>query len=91
MLALVDLCLCIHRILLHYLIKICVIIFLNICGNNLLLPAKPRLKKPSRVTLTYFDFCDLISQSPGPVFKSILKSNTKAAFMLILRRQNQRF
>ena len=30
MLALVDLYLCIHRILLHYLIKICVIIFLNI-------------------------------------------------------------
>ena len=65
MLALVDLYLCVHRILLHYLIKICVIIFLNIFCNNLLLPAKPRLpKKPSRVTLTYFDFCDLISQSP---------------------------
>ena len=33
--------------------------------NNLLLPAKPRLqKKTSRVTLTYFDFGDLISQSP---------------------------
>ena len=30
MLALVDLYLCIHRILLHYLIKICVIIFFNI-------------------------------------------------------------
>ena len=65
MLALVDLYLCIHRILLHYLIKICVIIFFNIFCNNLLLPAKPRLqKKTSRVTLTYFDFCDLISQSP---------------------------
>ena len=65
MLALVDLYLCIPRILLHYLIKICVIIFLNIFCNNLLLPAKPRLKqKPSRVTLTYFDFCVLISQSP---------------------------
>ena len=49
MLALVDLYLCIHRILLHYLIKICVIIYIYIyiiyfC-NNLLLPAKPRLKK----------------------------------------------
>ena len=65
MLALVDLYLCIHRILLHYLIKICVIIFFNIFCNNLLLPAKPRLqKKTSRVTLTYFDFCDLISQWP---------------------------
>ena len=56
MLALVDLYLCIHRILLHYLIKICVI-FLNIFCNNLLLPAKPRLKKKtSRVlwpTLTF--------------------------------------
>ena len=57
MLALVDLYLCIHRILLHYLIKICVIIFLNIFCNNFLLPAKPRLQKEtSRVTLTYFDF-----------------------------------
>ena len=65
MLASVDLYLCIHRILLHYLIKICVIIFLNIFCNNLLLTAKTCLqKKPSRVTLTYFDFCDLISQSP---------------------------
>ena len=65
MLALVDLSLCLHRILLHYLIKICVIIFVNIFCNNLLLPAKPRLKKKtSRVTLAYFDFCDLISQSP---------------------------
>ena len=45
MLALVDLYLCIHHILLHHLIKICVIIFLNIFCNNLLLPAKPRLKK----------------------------------------------
>ena len=61
MLALVDLYLCIHRILLHYLIKICVIIFLNIFCNNFLLPAKPRLKKTRLVT--YFDFCDLISQS----------------------------
>ena len=45
MLALVDLYLCIHRVLLHYLIKICVIIFFNIFCNNLLLPAKPRLQK----------------------------------------------
>ena len=65
MLALVDLYLCIHRILVHYLIKICVIIFLNIFCNNLLLPAKGRLqKKPLESPLTYFDFCDLISQSP---------------------------
>ena len=57
MLALVDLYLCIHRILLHYLIKICVIIFLNIFCNKLLLPAKPRLQKNSlespRPTLTF--------------------------------------
>ena len=48
MLALVDLYLCIHRILLHYLINICVIIFLNIFGNNLLLPAlkKTPLESP---------------------------------------------
>ena len=48
MLALVDLYLCIHRILLHYLIKICVINIYILC-NNLLLPAKPRpasKKKP---------------------------------------------
>ena len=34
----------------------------------MLSPPKPRQgppkNKPSRVTLTYFDFCDLISQSP---------------------------
>ena len=41
------------------------VIFLNIFCNNFLLPAKPRLQKnPSRVTLTYFDLCDIISQSP---------------------------
>ena len=46
MFALVDLYLCIHRILLHYFLsKICVIIFLNIFCNNLLLPDKPHLQK----------------------------------------------
>ena len=46
----------VYRILLHYLIKICVIIFLNIFCNNLLLPAKPRLQKKNPLpwpTLTF--------------------------------------
>ena len=57
MLALVDLYLCIHRILLHYLIKICVIIFLHIFCKNIVVtcyapPPENPLESPW-TTLTF--------------------------------------